>query len=264
MSYLRYLVVFLVLAPNFLAAQNSTLTYDDVVFKREFSMGIQAHTNGFGINAHFVKINNIFKKTVYEIELMDIKHPKEYRNQSIFASSRNSARGYVYAKQNNFYNLNFTVGKIKMLAEKGRKSGVDIGLYYAGGLSLGLAKPYYLELIYGNGSNINFTTRDEKYEDGLEPEGNANIFLSQNRIYGASGFSFGLNEMKIYPGAKAKVALMFDWANYNEYVKALEVGAMVNVYASRVPILVALDEEIDYNKFLFLNLYVKFMFGKRW
>ena len=165
-------------------------------------------------------------------------------------------------KKNNFYNLNLMFGKMRMLADKGRKSGVDIGLYYGGGLSLGFAKPYYLELIYGNG--INFTTRDERYQDGLEPDGNANIFLNPQRIYGASGFSFGLNEMKIYPGAKAKVALVFDWANYNEFVKALEVGAMANVYASRVPILVALDDEIDYNKFLFMNLYVKFMFGKRW
>jgi len=265
MSYLRYLFVFLLLSPVFLAAQNSTLTYDDIVFKREFSMGIQAHTNGLGINAHFVKIHSIFKKTIYEIELMDIKHPKEYRNQSIFSSSRNSASGYVYAKQNNFYNLNFTIGKMRMLAEKGRKSGVDIGLYYGAGLSIGLAKPYYLELIYGNGNNGNtFTTRDVKYQEGLEPLGNANVFLNKNRIYGASGFSFGLNEMKIYPGAKAKVALMFDWANYNEFVKAIEVGAMANAYFSRVPILVALEDDVDYNKFLFVNLYVKFMFGKRW
>ncbi len=276
MSHLRYLMVFLIFAPVFLAGQNKTLSYNDIVYKREFNFGIQAHTNGFGINAHFVKINSIFSKKIVEIELMDMKHPKEFRNQGIFAANQNTTRGYVYGKQNNFYNLNLTVGKMRVLAEKGRKSGVDIGLYYAGGFSLGITKPYYLEL--ENNATLNATI-DEKYQDGLDPEGNENIFLNPDKIYGASGFSFGLNELKIHPGVKAKAALIFDWANYNEYVKALEVGIMANAYISRVPILVTLkenvpytvlstpvdlEEGVDYNKFLFVNLYVKFMFGKRW
>ncbi len=281
MSYLRYVLVVLLFAPIAIQAQTNTLNYNDIVYKKEFSIGIQAHTNGLGINAHFVKIHNIFKKTIYEIELIDIKHPKEFRNQSIFATSQNTARGYVYAKQNNFYNLNFTIGKMKMLAEKGRKSGVDIGLYYAGGISLGFAKPYYLELFYRENDDV--YTLDEKYTAGIDSVGNADVFLNPGRIYGSSGFSFGLNEIKVYPGVKAKASLVFDWASYNEFVKAIEVGAMANLYFSRVPILVPLkegesyrantnvgsipidlEENVNHNKFLFLNLYVKFMFGKRW
>lgn len=274
MSHFRYLMIFLIFAPVFLTGQNKALSYNDIIYKREFNFGIQAHTNGFGINAHFVKINSIFSKKIIEIELMDIKHPKEFRNQGIFAPAQNTTRGYVYGKQNSFYNLNFTVGKMRVLAEKGRKSGVDIGLYYAGGFSLGITKPYYLELE----QNAISTSIDEKYQEGSEPDGNENIFLNPDKIYGASGFSFGLNELNLHPGIKAKAALIFDWANYNEYVKALEVGIMANAYVSRVPILVTLKEEstynvpilvdlekdVNYNKFLFVNLYVKFMFGKRW
>ncbi|MGB1206829.1 MAG: hypothetical protein ACPG5B_14365 [Chitinophagales bacterium] len=254
--------------------QTRFLTEDDVVFKREFSMGFQAHTAGFGLSAHFVKIQDIYKKTVYEIGIMDIKHPKEFRQQSLFASGRATTRGFVYGKRNNFYTFNASVGKIKIIADKGRKSGVQISYYYGGGVSLGLLKPYFLEIIDGFSDNGEYLLKSVRYT-----EESANTFLNEGLIYGASGPTYGWSFVKPAPGIQAKVSVLFDWANYNEFVKAIEIGAMANAYAflekkyktvdnqivedglelGRIPILVG-----DNNSFVFANLYVRMLFGKRW
>ena len=167
------------------STQKSQYAGKDIIRKREFTMAGKIHSAGFGFSANFVKINSIFKKTVLEIELMDLKHPKESRQKGLAIGGNSPSRNYVYAKQNNFYNLNVSLGRMRTIAEKGRKSGVAVYLYYAGGLSLGITKPYYLELIYG----VDGGTADVRNQPYVEDE-NANFFLNENIIRGASKFTF--------------------------------------------------------------------------
>lgn len=241
------------------------LTADDVVFKREFTLGAKLHSNGFGINANFVKIHNIFKKTVYEIEIMDIHHPKEKRQQSPFASTQGIIRGFVFGKQNSFYAINATAGRVRTVSEKARRSGIGIGMYYAGGFSLGLQKPYYLSVIKGIAPNNTLIKENIAYS----PE-NESLFLNPNLIYSAAGFRYGWGDTKIFPGIQTKVAINFDWASYHEFVKALEVGAMVNAYMPDLGgvfegkpqgIQLMVNEKPNY---FFTNLYLRIMLGKRW
>lgn len=231
--------------------------YEDVVYNKEFTAGLKLHTNGWGGTVNFTKIHSIFKKRTYEIELMNIKHPKEVRQQSLFASGRNTTRGFIYGKQNSFFNINANIGWSRSLAEKARRNGVELGFFYAFGPSIGFTKPYYLELITDVEGNF-LVIEDRKYDPESEE---AALFLNPSNIYGYSGFLKGFNEIRIHPGVQAKVALNFDWASYNEFVKSIEVGAMVSTYFKRIPIMV---EESEDNKFFFLNLYLRFMLGKRW
>ncbi len=250
-----------------LNAQNSIedLTLDDLVYKKERTFSFQLHTSGWGLSGEFVKIHNIKKRSFYQIEVLTMRHPKEFRQQSIFASGRSTARGYVFGKQNSFYNINFMFGRGRMLAEKGRKNGVAISMRYGAGPSLGITKPYYLELIY----QIVGGYADTKHE-GYNTE-NAHLFLDERYIFGASGIAFGWNELSFHPGIQGKFAVNFDWASYNEFVKALEVGVMMSAHFSgvessndgttnlrAVPIMISED-----NKFIFANLFAKVSFGKR-
>lgn len=242
------------------------LTSDDVVFKREFSIGLKAHTHGFGASANFVRIENIFKKKTIEVEISNIKHPKERRQHSPFASGRNSARGYIYGKENSFYQLSVNFGTSKTITNKGQRNGVQVAWFYSYGPSLGITKPYYLELIYDVTETGQFVTRNERYSAD-----NASWFLNQGLIYGSSGITYGWNQINLFPGLQVKGGFNFDWANFYEMVKAIEVGFMVNVHAglvkndegnlkvSRVPILIN-----DKNSFLFTNLYLRLNLGKRW
>lgn len=242
------------------------LTEDDIVFKREFSMGLKAHTHGYGISANFVRINNIFKKKYIEVEVMNLKHPKERRQQSPFASGRNSARGYIYGKKNSFYTINLNFGTMHTITNKGQRNGVQVSWYYSYGPSLGIVKPYYLELIYDVNEVGNLVTRNERYT-----EENASWFLNNGLIYGASGITYGWDQINLFPGIQLKGGFNFDWAKFYEMVKSIEVGAMINVHAglvknsdgdlkvSRVPIMIE-----DKNSFIFTNLYLRLNIGKRW
>ncbi len=84
---------------------------------------------------------------------------------------------------------------------------------YAGGLSLGLVKPYYVDVE----RESNQERLRIKFTDTL-PQGDRYF------IKGASGFTVGWSEVKLVPGIHAKAALRFDYGRFNETVTALEAG----------------------------------------
>jgi hypothetical protein len=119
---------------------------------------------------------------------------------------------------------------------------------------LGLLKPYYLNIKKVSEGNPNqFTTSREKYS-----EENHDRFLDENNIRGYAGFFKGLTEAKIVPGVQAKGAVHFSWGNDDEYLKALEMGLMVDVFFKKMPIMITED-----NTPLFVNLFVNLQLGKR-
>ncbi len=236
-------------------AQEDLYTYDakETIYNKEVSFSLKFHTNGYGIALNKGKFVDYYKQKLWQLELLEIKHPKESRQPGVVGSQQQNAKSFKYGKINNFYNLNFSLGKRKLLTEKAEKSGVAVSLFYAGGISLGLLKPYYLELVVDDPE-----TGDVKRQDIKYTEETAAIFLNKERTVGSSGIAFGLDEMKFRPGLQGKIGVNFDWAAMDEYIKALELGLMLNVYTERITIL-ATDE----NSFLFGNLYLKFVIGKR-
>lgn len=233
---------------------NDQLTSDDIIFEKKFYAGAIVHTSGFGVSFNYGLIHGLYKQTLYQLEFLDIKHPKEALKQSGYTSLNENPKSFKLGKINNFYNINVLALKQRLLTEKARRSGVAISVLYGGGASIGILKPYYLELRIKDPETSNLRGDDQRYS-----EENADLFLDTDKIYGSSGFAFGLNEIRFKPGLQAKLALSFDWAAYKESVKALEVGMVVNAYLQRIPILVT-----EENSLFFANLYIKLAFGKRW
>jgi hypothetical protein len=64
--------------------------------------------------------------------------------------------------------------------------------------------------------------------------------------------------LSITPGGHAKAALHLDWGAFDEVIRALEVGIMIDVYAKQVPIMLTED-----NKPYFINFYFSAELGKR-
>lgn len=222
----------------------------EIVYSKEWITGVKLHTNGYGLFMTFGKILNRSNKRLFTIELQEIKHPRQIRRRIIdFASSPQS---YYFGKQNTFINLNGSYLFEKVLAEKGRKNGVLVSWRYGGGLSLGLLKPYYLKINPSDGLFGN--PIDTKYD----PDEIGSRFLSESNIQGASSFFTGIGETKIIPGAVLQSSLIFDWANYNQWIKAVEVGVMSNIYYKRIPIMITED-----NSFFYFNFYLKLLFGER-
>ncbi|MBO9733064.1 MAG: hypothetical protein J7623_30770 [Chitinophaga sp.] len=218
------------------------------VFQRDFSVGGRLNTDGWTGFVEMGYRKSRKKVTYFQFDFSEKKSNKEVKKSSIYFTQR----PYIYGKQNNFYQAKLGVGQRYMLGGKANKNGVEVDLIYYGGLSVGLLKPYYLNM------QINGDNKDVKY-DPADPE----QFLTAENINGAGGFGKGWDNLTVVPGVHAKLGMRFDWAHFNEVVSALEVGMNAEMYTKKIPIMVVYNG-IDYNKQFFFGGYVSLQFGKRW
>jgi hypothetical protein len=225
-----------------------------IAYNRELSAGGRLTTAGWGAFADYTRRVSMDKKRTMYFEVMFLKHPKELKkvNEYNFAFSFDSPKPFVYAKQNSFFSTRFGYGNKFLIGEKAEKSGFEISFNYILGPSLGLVKPYYLEILYEQDGNI-FSVPQQ-----YAPE-TASLFLDASSIYGYSGFSKGLSEVSVLPGAFAKAGLSFDWAAFDEYIKSIETGIGAELYLQDVPIMI-----LENNKPYFVFLYLSLQVGKKW
>jgi hypothetical protein len=168
-----------------------------------------------------------------------------------------SGRKYYYGLQNRFHAIRLSYGFERALADKAEKNGVRLSFIGFLGFSFGLMKPYYLEMVkYRDTITGNYVTENVKYNgDDVEER-----FLSKDSIYQAAPFYKGMNQIIPTFGAHVKAGLNFDWGTKDRFVKALEVGVLVDVFYRKVPIYV----NNDANSFIQPSIYLGFHFGKRW
>lgn len=233
-----------------------------IVYNKELSFNFKLHTNGYSFGVDIGQLKTYYLTRYYSIEIGELKHPKEFRQSFDFRSPSTNriSRAFIFGKENSFIPLRLGFGEKRYLSEKAKRKGLAIGMSYAAGPSVGLLKPYYLDLLRFADSGGDPFVRSERFS-----EENADYFLNTNNIYGSSGFAKGLDEISILPGAHAKFAIHFDWGAFDEFVKALDAGVMVDFYFKRVPIMV--DSPIvtnSENQSIFFNLYLNLQLGKRW
>lgn len=218
-----------------------------LIFQKQSIFGLKLISDGYSLSYELGKLKTPTKTNLYSIEIGERKHPKEQKvpsGRSGFAI----ANSYVFGKINNFYHVKLGIGQQWLIGGKGNKNGVAVSALYGGGLSAGLLKPYYLDIVTSRGG----IRQQVKYT------GNDSVFLSPSFITGSSGFTKGLGEMKFVPGAFVKGGLRFDYGRYNELVSAIEVGFNVEGYTQKMPIVL-----LNKDKRLFFNVYAAIEFGKR-
>lgn len=219
-------------------------------FSRQNAFGVKLNTDGWGLSYELGRSKSITKATIFQLEFNEKKHRKEQR-----ANRQTEAGGFIffgnpfiYGKRNSFYQLKLSAGQQILIGGKGNKNGVSVYGIGTGGLSLGMLRPYYVEVQDQLNAN-----KFVKYDS---PD--SSLFLNSGSIIGGAGLSKGWNEMKIAPGLHAKTALRFDYNRFNTILSAIEGGVNVEYYFKDV-------DQMVYNpsKKLFLNAYVSFLFGKR-
>jgi len=259
-------VLFLMsLAPVLLIAQSlDKMSANDrmgVLYTKDASCGLRIITNGWALFGNLGKSINLNRSRFYQVEFAELKNPREKKQTSDnFGGADYPPRPYVFGKENVFFALHVGIGRKYLLGEKAEKSGVEVTLNYVLGPSLGILKPYYLDLIYtSDPGSPRRSTHSEKYS-----EENAPKFLDHTQIYGSSGFSKGLSEIRPIPGLHAKVGINFDWASFGDFIKALEVGVTADVYYKRVPIMISDHHQNNPNRAYFIGLYLSGQVGKKW
>jgi hypothetical protein len=221
----------------------------NVLYRNESSFGIYVHTaGGVGIAYRRGKHITAKRKRMYEIETQNFKHPKEIRSINPYYEN---AKGFVYGKLNSLLIFRPGLGIQNVLYQKSDKKSVEIRYSYFIGAALAFAKPVYLEIKeIGNPFDPQSPASPQRYD----PEKH-----SIDEIYGKAPFLKGIEKTTLYPGGYAKLALSFEYADRYNGLKAIETGAVVDIYPRVIPIMA-----YNKNQQVFVSIYLKIIWGKKW
>ena len=227
--------------------------------KSEWSAGFRLQSDGWALFADIgteVKLNpkypnNQYSTNLFQIELAEKTDIRQKLTINGLSSSSNAV-GYVFGKVNKFYQARLSYGQRLRIAGKPDSKSASVHWLIAGGLSIGIVKPYKIVALV-NDPTFGFVEKTIQYEPAYRE-----VFLNPDLIFGSAGFAEGLNQLKYIPGLHLKTGLHFDFSKEKTTLLAAEVGASVDFYSD--PIQIMLD---DQNKKTFANMYISFQFGKR-
>ncbi len=245
-------VLIILLLPIFSFAQRLKQDAKGIIYDNEKTLDMRLHTHGWTIGYQIGKIKTYYKTVFYNFELGELKHFKEVRKSTDFSSISPSSgfRSYTFGKQNYAFVLRGGIGAKRYYTEKAAKNGVAVGLVYSGGLTAAFMKPYYVEV---GGTRDGSVSQSIKYSTETSKN-----FLDPYKIRGKGGLLKGISETSIIPGIHAQAGVHLDWGAFDEFLKAIEVGVMLDVFPKKLPIMVT-----EENRPYFMNLYVSLQLGKR-
>ncbi len=241
-----FTILFLLVISSF-AQQKNTAEEVGVLYKREKSFGITIHSRGFGISYRAGKHVTGTRKRIMEVDLLTMKHPKEIKSLNKYYEN---TKGYVYGKLNNLTVIRGGIGLQNTLYRKDELGNIEIRYSYYGGASLGFAKPVFLYVLQESSDPYNPSKVIEKYNPDKHRLDN---------IYGKAPLGYGLENTVIHPGLYAIAGISFDWANDDDKVRCLEIGAIADYYFSPIQVM-AFNKSTP----LFTTLYATISFGRKW
>ncbi len=222
-------------------------------YRSDLSGGVFMHSHGYGASFRYGQYLTGFSKRLFYVEMLNMKHPKEYKS---FNPYFNDAKGYYYGKQNSLTILRPGIGREQTITGKELNKSVKVSYVYSYGPSFGFIKPIFLEVAYSKIDNRPTSVASRNYDIETEVF-NADLHDPDN-IIGRAPFTTGLGDLGMAWGGHARFALNFEYAPEDEMLKALEVGATLDVFDREVPIM-----ESSENTQYFLSFYVSLWFGKK-
>lgn len=233
-------------------------TGDNLLFRKEKAGSAIFHSAGWGLGYRFGKNKTYFNKKMFEVDIVEMKSPKEYKRVN---PNFSNSRRYIYGKMNNVYLIRFGYGVQKLLNDKPYWGGIEVRFFYYGGLEVGLAKPVYLYIANYTkvGEQIYYDITTEKYDPKIHFPYRVIGPSRDIDIYGKAPLFRGFGEIKPYPGIYAKLGFNFEYGTNNQSIKAIEVGATVDAFPKAIPIM-AFNDPYHF----LVNVYISFNFGKRY
>lgn len=256
------LIIFAFIAPSIVQAQDyeeADTVSMGILLRKEKSGNIMLHTLGYGFGYRFGTNKTYYRNRMLEFDLLEMRAPNQVRS---YNQNFANPRSYFYGKLNSLYIIRAGIGSQHLLNRKPYWGGVEVRAFYYGGFDLGLAKPSYLYIAYYNVVDnliVLEKTSLEKYDPdkhfpyiGVNP----NCLCD---IYGRGPILSGFDKIRFYPGVYLKGGFNFEFSSANDRIKAIEIGAAVDIFPQRVPIMAFKEPNL-----LFITGYLSFHFGKRY
>jgi hypothetical protein len=216
------------------------------VYRSEAVGGGILHTNGIGLHFRYGVQKSYLKKVSFGFDFVTMRNSKE---QKVSNPNYDDGRGYFYGKLNSVMIVRPFFGARRIVYQKLRDQGVEVGFNWAVGPSLAMLKPVYLQVLYPTTNPYELRPVDEKYDPARHHIDN---------IYGRARWSMGLDELKMRIGGHARFGFHFEYSSDEDRIRALEVGAAFDLFPAVVPIMAN-----DFNKPYFFTLYLNFLFGRK-
>ncbi|MFW5752245.1 MAG: hypothetical protein ACOCW8_02785 [bacterium] len=241
---------FLIFSVTRVYSQGEIRREEDIFFRNEFSGAGMLNSNGAGINVRYAKYLQYKNKLLYDFDLVYIKHSKEIKvsNPNLLINNRS----FVFGKLNNFYSLRAGVGFQREMFRKIDMGGISIRYFYSGGLTAGLLKPVYYDVI-----KLSYDPSRGLWYVEDRTSRKFDRTLHEQEIAGRSKFLKGIDEIKVIPGAFVKFGANFEYSTIEEILHALEVGATLEIFPREIRIM-----DNHQNSFFFFSLYISYRFGK--
>jgi hypothetical protein len=246
-------IFFLVSLTGFAQDSSNRIVEGDVtiLYRNEASGGLQMHSNGLGIQFRRGWHKTGYKKQMLDIEFVSLRDPKQKKLANpYFADSK----PYFYGKLNFAYVLRGGYGLQNVLFGKGERSGVEVRYNYFGGLSLGITKPVYLDIVIDNPLDSSTKIIDTRKYDPNDP-----VQQIQENIYGPGPYFSGMDQLSVYPGLYGKFSVSFEFSSVQQKITSLETGVVIDAYAKKIPIMAN-----ENNHQIFFNLYISISWGGKW
>jgi hypothetical protein len=255
--YLRmrpfFFLLFLFACLSSLAQDTSHVASEEVsiLYRNEAEGGINIHSNGFGITFKRGWHLTGYRKHILDIDFVSMRDPKQYKLANQFYPD---SKPFFFGKLNFAYILRGGYGRQNIIFGKGERSGVEVRYNYYVGLSLGITKPVFLDVLVDNP----YDSLTKKVETRKYDPNDADQQVQEN-IYGPGPYFEGLDQLSIYPGGYGKFALSFEYAGWQQKITAIETGVVVDVYPTSLPIMANSKKN-----YFFFNFYISLIWGGKW
>jgi hypothetical protein len=228
------------------SAQNQAITEPQLFYRKSTQFGFNLNSTGLGgINFKHGWHRTGTIKNMLDIELARIRHAKEPR---IYGASVDNPRQYTFGRLNMAFFLRTGYGQNITLTERPYKNAVSLHFNYSIGVSSAILKPIYLDILHQNDNRTGYKVEPERYDPA--------VHTVQDRIYGNSSFSYGLDELKLYPGGYGRGSLAVEWGAYPDEFHSLEAGLVIDAFPKGLPLMAFVPAD-----HLYYTLFVQYTFG---
>ncbi len=235
------------------AQDSARIANDDVtiLYRNEAEGGINLHSNGFGLTFKRGWHLTGYKKQMLDIDFVSLRDPKQYKLANRFYPD---SKPYFFGKLNFAYILRGGYGRQNILFGKAERSGVEVRYNYYVGLSIGITKPVYLDILVDNPFDSLTKIIETRQYDPSDP-----VQQIQENIYGPGPYFNGIDQLSVYPGGYGKFSLSFEYAGWQQKITAIEVGVVLDAFAEGLPIMANGTKNN-----IFFNFYISLIWGGKW
>jgi hypothetical protein len=237
-------------------AQDEINKYTTAAYNNSFNGGFFLHTNGWGISLQYLANRTVNKNAIFNLDITTLKNSKETK---VINPKYEKARPYIFGKINSVIGIRAGLGNQFIIADKETPKGIRVNANFIVGANFALLIPVYLEIKHDRRDTHDTTLIIEyKVTERYDPAKNP-YQDNQGNIYGGTSYFTGLFDSKMAYGAFGKFGFNFEWNNFENTYKFLEIGLLLDVFPEPLPIFSYIN-----NKQYYLNFYINLSIGKRW